>query len=182
MKTIFLFVFILYVKAQWIQLNLDSKNDFYLNALSAGDSYMRKSHSKNEDIDISRVALYTMNESYNQRFKIVYSKRNSDNTIKFCVIEMYCGKSTSGMFKIGQTYMYDDEIELKIANKLYPQIQNIVIYKLKENELMFKYIKQIRQIENVFFIVEVVTKEKSNLTLIANLDDTDVIRIPIIYK
>ena len=86
------------------------------------------------------------------------------------------------MFKIGQTYMYDDEIELKIANKLYPQIQNIVIYKLKENELMFKYIKQIRQIENVFFIVEVVTKEKSNLTLIANLDDTDVIRIPIIYK
>ena len=109
MKTIFLFVFILYVKAQWIQLNLDSKNDFYLNALSAGDSYMRKSQSKNEDI--SRVALYTMNESYNQRFKIVYSKRNSDNTIKFCVIEMYCGKSTSGMFKIGQTYMYDDEIE-----------------------------------------------------------------------
>ena len=72
MKTIFLFVFILYVKAQWIQLNLDSKNDFYLNALSAGDSYMRKSQSKNEDI--SRVALYTMNESYNQRFKIVYSK------------------------------------------------------------------------------------------------------------
>ena len=81
------------------------------------------------------------------------------------------------MFKIGQTYMYDDEIELKIANKLYPQIQNIVIYKLKENELMFKYIKQIRQIENVFFIVEVVTKEKSNVTLIANLDDTDVISV-----
>lgn len=180
MRTILPLVLFFYVKAQWIQLNLDSKNDFYLNALSAGDSYMRKSQSKNEDI--SRVALYTMNESYNQRFKVVYSKRNSDKSIKFSVIEMYCGKSTSGMFKVGQTYMYDDENEVKIANKLYSQIQNIVIYKLKENDLTFKYIKNIRQIESVFFIVEVVTKEQSNITLIANLDDTDVIRIPIIYK
>lgn len=180
MRTILPLVLFFYVKAQWIQLNLDSKNDFYLNALSAGDSYMRKSQSKNEDI--SRVALYTMNESYNQRFKVVYSKRNSDKSIKFSVIEMYCGKSTSGMFKVGRTYMYDDETEVKIANKLYSQIQNIVIYKLKENDLTFKYIKNISQIESVFFIVEVVTKEQSNITLIANLDDTDVIRIPIIYK
>ena len=101
MRTILPLVLFFYVKAQWIQLNLDSKNDFYLNALSAGDSYMRKSQSKNEDI--SRVALYTMNESYNQRFKVVYSKRNSDKSIKFSVIEMYCGKSTRGMFKVGQT-------------------------------------------------------------------------------
>lgn len=174
------FLLFLLTKAQWIQLNLETKNDFYRNALSAGDSYMRKSQSKN--VDVSPVALYTMNESYNQRFKIIYSKRNSDKSIQFLGIEMYCGKSTSGMFKIGQTYIYDDEMEIKMANKLFSQIQNTIIYTLKENNLSLKYIKRILQVENVFFIVEVATTENSNRTIIANLDDTDVIRIPVMYK
>ena len=180
----FLFsIMIVVIKGQgWFQHNLDSKQENYQTALRAGSSYIRETSPR--DRDIAYVALYSINESYNQRFRVVLSKRKTNDKIELNEVLMYTGKSTSGKYIVTEWMIYDDlDKYVSISNSLYLRIQKEIINHLaKEEKKTLKYIKNIKQLKEVFFIAEVIVKEdEAKRSYILNLDTSNLIRIPCVY-
>lgn len=166
----------------WFQHNLDSKQHIYQSALMAGSSYIRETNPR--DRDIAYVALYSINESYNQRFRVVLSKRKENDKIELNEVLMYTGKSTSGRFVVTEWMIYDDlDKYIGVSNSLYLKIQKEIINHLRREEnKTLKYIKSIKQIKEAFFIAEVVVMEDGvKRSYILNLDTSNLIRIPYVY-
>ena len=74
-------------------------------------------------------------------------------------------------------------IYVSISNSLYLKIQKEIINHLaKEEKKTLKYIKNIKQLKEVFFIAEVIVMEdEAKRSYILNLDTSNLIRIPYVY-
>ena len=168
--------FILYamtIRAQWIQLNVSTEQDEYLKAIAAVVLFFQQSPSYSSS-NLYPAALFVVNESYNQKFRVVLSVQNG-RTIELHEIIIVTGKTTSGRYEITESTRYDDEAEMKIANKYYIRVQNEIERCVRGKRL--KYIRKI-VIQKEFFLVYFNIREDAKIRgVVVNVDMGDQLRL-----
>ena len=176
MKSIFILIaFFFSIKAQWIQLNLSTKQEEYLKAIDAAKDFIKQSPLYKSSI-IHPAALYIVNQSYNQKFRVVLSVQNRKK-IELYEIIIVTGKTTSGRYEITESSKYDDEIEMKITNKYFIRIQNEIEKYMKDSHINLKYIKK-KLILKEFFIVYFNVREDGKIrSVVINVDMGNQLRL-----
>ena len=153
----------------WTQLSLQATEPMYQRAINVGVNYLHK-YKDNNIINITQIALYGYNESYNMRFKAVIALITNEHKILLYEVHMYVGKSTMGGLDVTQTKTIVNETQIKIANSLYMKVQQLITKHLNERtDLQLKYINNISLYNNEIIVCNITTTNHKRVLTVLTL-------------
>ena len=178
-KVCFIFIILIhiclhYITAHsWTQLSLQATEPMYQRAINVGVNHLHKYNDDNI-INITPIALYGYNESYNMRFRVVIALITNESKVLLYEVHMYVGKSTMGGFDVTQTKTIVNATQIKIANSLYMSITKHLNVK---TELQLKYINNILLYNNEIIVCDIITTMHKSVVVVLTLSSNNQLNV-----
>jgi hypothetical protein len=149
----------------------------YQRAINVGVNHLHK-YKDDNIINITPIALYGYNESYNMRFRVVIALITNESKVLLYEVHMYVGKSTMGGFDVTQTKTIVNATQIKIANSLYMKIQQHITQHLNEKtELQLKYINNILLYNNEIIVCYITITNCKRVSIVLTLSSMNQLNV-----